>query len=171
MIKPVIMDHPLIQHKLTIMRDKNTGTKEFRELVGEIGMLMCYEATRDLPLKEVEIETPVAVAKTKVISGRKLAFVPILRAGLGMVDGVMRLVPAAKISRWNITASCPRISASGTSSFWTRCWQPAVQPSTPLPKSRAKARKVCALCVSSRRRRGSKPCRRPIRTYRFISAR
>ena len=92
-----IMDHPLVAHKLTIMRDKNTGTKEFRELVGEIGMLMCYEATRDLPLKEVEIETPVAVAKTKVISGRKLAFVPILRAGLGMVDGVMRLVPAAKI--------------------------------------------------------------------------
>ena len=97
MLKPVIMDHPLIQHKLTIMRDKNTGTKEFSELVGEIGMLMCYEATRDLPLKEVEIETPVAVAKTKVISGRKLAFVPILRAGLGMVDGVMRMVPAAKI--------------------------------------------------------------------------
>ena len=97
MLKPVIMDHPLIQHKLTIMRDKNTGTKEVRELVGEIGMLMCYEATRDLPLKEVEIETPVAVAKTKVISGRKLAFVPILRAGLGMVDGVMRMVPAAKI--------------------------------------------------------------------------
>ena len=97
MLKPVIMDHPLIQHKLTIMRDKNTGTKEFRELVGEIGMLMCYEATRDLPLKEVEIETPVAVAKTKVISGRKLAFVPILLAGLGMVDGVMRMVPAAKI--------------------------------------------------------------------------
>lgn len=97
MLKPVIMDHPLIQHKLTIMRDKNTGTKEFRELVGEIGMLMCYEATRDLPLKEVEIETPVAVAKTKVTSGRKLAFVPILRAGLGMVDGVMRMVPAAKI--------------------------------------------------------------------------
>ena len=97
MLKPVIMDHPLIQHKLTIMRDKNTGTKEFRELVDEIGMLMCYEATRDLPLKEVEIETPVAVAKTKVISGRKLAFVPILRAGLGMVDGVMRMVPAAKI--------------------------------------------------------------------------
>ena len=92
-----VMDHPLVAHKLTIMRDKNTGTKEFRELVGEIGMLMCYEATRDLPLQEVEIETPVAVAKTKVISGRKLAFVPILRAGLGMVDGVMRMVPAAKI--------------------------------------------------------------------------
>ena len=97
MTKPVIMDHPLIQHKLTLLRDKNTGTKEFRELVSEIGMLMCYEATRDLPLKEVEIETPIAVAKSKVISGRKLAFVPILRAGLGMVDGVMALVPAAKI--------------------------------------------------------------------------
>ena len=94
---PIIMHHPLIQHKISLLRDKNTGTKEFRELVGEIGMLMCYEATRDLPLKEVEIETPVAVAKTKVISGRKLAFVPILRAGLGMVDGVMRMVPAAKI--------------------------------------------------------------------------
>ena len=97
MLKPVIMDHPLIQHKLTIMRDKNTGTKEFRELVGEIGMLMCYEATRDLPLKEVEIETPVAVAKTKVISGRKLAFVPILRAGLGMVEGMLTIIPAAKV--------------------------------------------------------------------------
>lgn len=92
-----IMDHPLIQHKLTLLRDKNTGSKEFRELVGEIAMLMCYEATRDLTLKEVEIETPVAIAKTKVISGRKLAFIPILRAGIGMVEGVMELVPAAKV--------------------------------------------------------------------------
>ena len=91
------MDHPLIQHKISLLRDKNTGAKEFRELVSEIAMLMCYEATRDLPLVEVEIETPVAVAKTKVISGRKLAFVPILRAGLGMMDGVLELVPAAKI--------------------------------------------------------------------------
>ena len=92
-----IMDHPLIQHKLTLLRDKNTGTKEFKELVSEIAMLMCYEATRDLPLKEVEIETPVSVAKAKVISGRKLAFVPILRAGIGMIDGVLKLVAAAKI--------------------------------------------------------------------------
>ncbi|MBC8547477.1 uracil phosphoribosyltransferase [Clostridiaceae bacterium NSJ-31] len=97
MAKALIMDHPLIQHKISLLRDKNTGSKEFRELVSEVGMLMCYEATRDLPLKEVEIETPVATAKTKVISGRKLAFVPILRAGLGMVDGVLSLVPAAKI--------------------------------------------------------------------------
>ena len=92
-----IMDHPLIQHKLTILRDKNTGTKQFRELVGEIANLMCYEATRDLPLEEVEIETPMMVAKTKVIAGRKLAFVPILRAGLGMVDGVLNLLPSAKV--------------------------------------------------------------------------
>ena len=96
-ITPFIADHPLIQHKLTLLRDKNTGSKEFRELIAEITMLLCYEATRDLPLKEVEIETPMAVTKTQVISGRKLAFVPILRAGLGMVDGVMQLVPAAKV--------------------------------------------------------------------------
>lgn len=92
-----VMDHPLIQHKLTYLRDKNTGSKEFRELVGEIAMLMCYEATRDLPLEETTIETPMGLAKTKVIAGRKLAFVPILRAGLGMVDGVLKMVPAAKV--------------------------------------------------------------------------
>ena len=97
MNKVFIMDHPLIQHKLTLIRDNNTGSKEFRELIGEIAMLICYEATRNLPLKEVEIETPIAIAKTKVISGKKLAFVPILRAGLGMVDGVLKLVPAAKV--------------------------------------------------------------------------
>ena len=83
-----IIDHPLVQHKISLLRDKNTGTKEFRELVSEIAMFICYEATRDLPLKEIELETPIAVAKTKVISGKKLAVVPILRAGLGMVDGV-----------------------------------------------------------------------------------
>lgn len=92
-----IMDHPLIKHKLSLIRDKNTGSKEFREMIGEIATLMCYEATRDLPLEEVEIETPVGIAKTQVISGKKLAFCPILRAGVGMVDGVMTLVPAAKV--------------------------------------------------------------------------
>lgn len=92
-----LTDHPLIQHKISLMRDKNTGAKEFRELVSETAMLICYEATRDLPLKDVEIATPLAVAKTKIISGRKLAFVPILRAGLGMIDGVTNMVPAAKI--------------------------------------------------------------------------
>ena len=92
-----IIDHPLVQHKISLLRDKNTGTKEFRELVSEIAMFICYEATRDLPLKEIEIETPIAVAKTKIISGRKLAFVPILRAGLGMVDGMLSMIPSAKV--------------------------------------------------------------------------
>lgn len=92
-----ILDHPLIQHKLTLLRDKQTGSKEFREMVGEIAMLMCYEATRNLPLETVEIETPIAVARSQVISGKKLAFIPILRAGLGMVDGVLSMVPAAKV--------------------------------------------------------------------------
>ncbi len=97
MAKPFIMEHPLVQHKISHLRDINTGAKEFRELVSEIAALMCYEATRDLPLKEVEIQTPVSLAKTKVIAGRKLAFVPILRAGLGMMDGVLTLVPTAKV--------------------------------------------------------------------------
>ena len=92
-----VIDHPLVQHKLTFLRNEKTGSLEFRNLVGEIAMLMCYEATRDLPLKEVETKTPVAIAKTKVISGKKLAFVPILRAGLGMVDGVLALVPSARV--------------------------------------------------------------------------
>ena len=95
--KVTITNHPLIQHKLTLLRDKNTGSKEFRSLVQEIAMLMCYEATRDLPLQEVEIETPVSMAKTKVISGKTLAFVPILRAGMGMLGGVLELVPSAKV--------------------------------------------------------------------------
>ncbi len=92
-----VIDHPLIQHKISLMRDKNTGTKEFRELVSETAMLICYEATRDLPLKEIEMETPICMAKTKIVSGHKLAFIPILRAGLGMIEGVTSLVPAAKI--------------------------------------------------------------------------
>ena len=92
-----VFDHPLITHKLSLMRDKNTGPKEFRELLNEISMLMAYEVTRDLPLEEVEIETPICRTMTKVLQGKKLAIVPILRAGLGMVDGFMSLVPAAKV--------------------------------------------------------------------------
>jgi len=92
-----VFDHPLIQHKISLLRDKNTSAKEFRELVSEISMLMGYEVTRDIPLKEVEIETPIGHARTKVISGKKLAFVPILRAGLGMVDGLLKLVPMARV--------------------------------------------------------------------------
>lgn len=92
-----IIEHPLVQHKLSLMRDVTTGSKEFRELVSETSMLMCYEAMRDLPVKTVDVQTPLGIAKSKVISGRKLAYVPILRAGLGMVDGVMNLIPAAKV--------------------------------------------------------------------------
>ena len=92
-----VFDHPLILHKLSILRDENTSVKEFRELISEIAQLMCYEATRDLPLEEVEVKTPVAMAKCKRIAGKKLAIVPILRAGLGMVDGMMAMVPNAKV--------------------------------------------------------------------------
>ena len=92
-----LVDHPLIQHKLTIMRQKETGTKEFRELLSEIAMLMAYEITRDFPLRDVEIETPVAPCHAKMLEGKKLGIVPILRAGLGMAEGVLRLIPAARV--------------------------------------------------------------------------
>ncbi|MEH7402327.1 uracil phosphoribosyltransferase [Gottfriedia sp. NPDC057991] len=97
MSKVYVFDHPLIQHKVSLIRKKDTGTKEFRALVDEVAGLMAFEITRDLPLQEVEIETPVATAKSKVIAGKKLGIVPILRAGLGMVDGFLQLVPAAKV--------------------------------------------------------------------------
>ena len=97
--KVYVFDHPLIQHKLTYIRDKSTGTKEFRELVDEVATLMAFEITRDLPLEEIEVETPVTVATTKVLSGKKIAIVPILRAGIGMVDGVLKLIPAAKVGQ------------------------------------------------------------------------
>ena len=92
-----VLDHPLIQHKLSFLRDKNTGSKMFRELVSEISMLMCYEATRDLPMESIEVETPVAKTNTKILAGRKLAFVPILRAGCGMLDAMLQMIPAAKV--------------------------------------------------------------------------
>lgn len=139
--KLYVFDHPLIQHKLSIMRKKETGSKEFRELLDEIGMLMAYEVTRDLPLEDVEIETPICKCTTKMLSGRKLGVVPILRAGLGMVDGILSLVPAARVatsastatrtpsSLSNTTASCPPMRRSACSSSWTPCWPPAAPPS------------------------------------------
>ncbi len=93
----MVVDHPLIQHKLSLLRNVDTSSKDFRRLVSEIAMLMCYEATRDLPLKSVEIETPITKMQTNVLAGRKLVFVPILRAGLGMVDGVLNLIPSARV--------------------------------------------------------------------------
>ena len=97
MAKVHVLDHPLIQHKLSILRSKNTSVKEFRELISEISGLMCYEATRNLPTKEVDVQTPVAVAKCRRLAGKKLAIIPILRAGLGMVDAMVDLIPSAKI--------------------------------------------------------------------------
>ena len=92
-----VLDHPLLQHKLSILRDENTGVKEFREIVSEIAALECYEATRDLPLEDVEIKTPIATGTFKQLAGKKLAIVPILRAGLGMVEGILDLIPSAKV--------------------------------------------------------------------------
>jgi uracil phosphoribosyltransferase len=97
MSRVYVFDHPLIQHKVTFIRDKNTGTKEFRELVDEVATLMGYEITRDMPLAQTTIETPVATCQSNVIAGKKVGLVPILRAGLGMVDGLLKLIPAAKV--------------------------------------------------------------------------
>lgn len=97
MAKVHVFDHPLIQHKLTFIRDVNTGTKEFRELVDEVATLMAYEITRELPLQEVDVQTPVSNAKSQVLAGKKLGIVPILRAGIGMVDGMLKLIPAARV--------------------------------------------------------------------------
>lgn len=97
MSKVQVISHPLVQHKLTMIRDKDTGPKDFRELVEEVSVLMAYEVTRDMPLEEVEVETPICKMKSKVIAGKKVGVVPILRAGLGMVNGVLRLIPTAKV--------------------------------------------------------------------------
>jgi uracil phosphoribosyltransferase len=97
MAKVTLIDHPLVQHKLSLMRDVNTGPKEFRELVQELSLLLAYEVTRELPLEEVEIETPICKTKAKMLSGKKIGVIPILRAGLGMVDGILRLIPAARV--------------------------------------------------------------------------
>ncbi|MGE5592632.1 MAG: uracil phosphoribosyltransferase [Betaproteobacteria bacterium] len=102
MSKVHLIDHPLIQHKLTFIRDKNTGSKDFRDLVSEVATLMAYEVTRDFPLEDTEVETPIGPAKTKVIAGKKVGIIAILRAGLGMVDGMLRLIPAAKVGHIGI---------------------------------------------------------------------
>ena len=126
-----VLDHPLLQHKLTILRDERTGVKEFREIVSEIAALECYEATRDLPLEDIEVKTPVATATFKHLAGKKLAIVPILRAGLGMVDGILNLIPSAKVGHIGLYR--------GMSLCWTPCWPPAAPPPPPSPSSRAMA--------------------------------
>ena len=105
-----VLNHPLIQHKLSILRSKNTSVKEFRELVSEISALMCYEATRNLPMEAAEVETPIGMAKVQVLAGKKLAIVPVLRAGLGMVDAMIDLTPSAKIGHTGLFRTRRRTS-------------------------------------------------------------
>ena len=119
MSKVTVCDHPLIQHKLGVIRNKNCGTKDFRTIVSEIAGLMCYEATRDLKLEDVEIETPITKMTAKQLSGRKLAVVPILRAGLGMVEGMLTMIPAAKVGHIGLYRDPKtRSTAAGTSASW-----------------------------------------------------
>ena len=145
MSKVVVMDHPLIQHKIGIIRRTETSSKEFREMIGEIAMLMCYEATRDLKLEEVEIETPITKMTAKELAGKKLAVVPILRAGLGMVEGMLAMIPAAKAGHIGLyrdpetlvpveyTANFRQTVPSVTFSLLIRCWQPVDPQKQQLP--------------------------------------
>ena len=127
--KVVVMDHPLIAHKIGIIRKKETGTREFRDIISEIAMLLCYEATRELELEDVEIETPICKTMTQELKGKKLAVVPILRAGLGMVEGMLAMIPAAKVGHiGSTTASFPLIRGRDIFSWWIPCSRPAVLP-------------------------------------------
>ena len=140
----MVMDHPLVQHKVSILRDENTGTKQFKELVSELAVLLAYEATRDLPLEDVDVQTPVDVAHCKMLSGKKMAIVPILRAGLGMVEGVQTLVPSAKVGHICLYrdpetlqpveyyCKLPADIEERDVFVLTLCWQQAAVPLTPL---------------------------------------
>ena len=149
-----VIDHPLIQHKLTIMRMKETGTKDFRELLEEISMLMAYEITRDFPLKEVEIETPICKCKEKMLAGKKVGVVPILRAGLGMLNGVVHMIPAARVghvgsrrrapSTSSSCASSPRLRASASSTTTIQMCRSTSQPSTRSSTTRATSSRASA---------------------------
>ena len=142
MKQPFIMNHPLIDHKVTLLRDKRTGSKEFRALISEIAMFMCYEATRNLQTTEIEVETPICKTTAKTLAGKKLAFVPILRAGLGMVDGVLNMIPAAKVGHIGLYrdpvtkepheyyCKLPADVETATSFCLIRCWRPAVRQLT-----------------------------------------
>ena len=166
-----ITNHPLIQHKLSILRDKNTGTREFRQLIAELAMLECYEATRDLPLQPKLIETPIGPCNANELAGRKMAIIPILRAGLGMVDGILNLVPSAKVGHIgmfrdpethapvpyycklphdveerDVLVLDPMLATGGS-------------PSTPSTRSRRTTRRASASFASSPRRKACRRCR------------
>lgn len=138
-----ILGHPLIQHKVTLLRDRRTTTRDFKQLVNEIAMLMAYEVTKDLPLEPVEIDTPLERMQGYQVAGKKLTLVPILRAGLGMVEGIAQLIPSARVghigltaittrsSPWTTTSRFPPASRTGRSSCWIRCSRPAARASRP----------------------------------------
>src|SRR5450432_2031508 len=172
-----VVDHPLIQHKLTLIRDKNLSTKSFRELLSEIGMLLCYEVTRDLPLEKVEIETPMTRMLSPKIAGKKLVFAPILRAGVTFIDGMLELVPSARVptsdfiaSRRpsplsNISSKLRRTSLSGSSLSWYRCWRPQTLRLRPSIVSRSVAPRIFVLFAWLARRRASIICAGFIPTF------
>lgn len=160
MAKVVIMDHPLIQHKIGLIRRTETGTKDFRQAISEIAMLICYEATRDLQLDEVQIETPICSATVKELRGKKMAIVPILRAGLGMVDGMLNLIPAAKVGHIGLYrdpetlkpveyyCKLPADCAERKCLWWIPCWPPAV-PLWRLSRClRTRDAEISILCAS-----------------------
>lgn len=136
----LVVDHPLVQHKVTLVRSEETTTDNFRRLVREISQLLTYEATRDLAMETIAIRTPIAPTQSRVLSGKKLCLVSILRAGNGFIDGMLELLPAARVghiglyrdprrwSRSSTTSRCPKISTSAWSSWWIRCWPPAIPP-------------------------------------------
>ena len=143
-----IMDHPLIQHKISILRNKETGTNEFRKLIEEIAVLMGFEALRDLPLEDVEVETPIETCRTPMISGKKLAVVPVLRAGLGMVNGITTLVPSAMSLMSTIVSF--RILSTSVSSLWlTPCLQLAALLSPLLTSSNSMVERALNVCLLS----------------------
>lgn len=176
-----VMDHPLIKHKISMIRNKHTGTNEFRKLIEEIAVLMGYEALRDLPIEDVEIETPIETCMSPMISGKKLAIVPVLRAGLGMVNGVTTLVPSAKIGHIGLYRDP---ETHEPHEYYCKLPDPidqrlivVVDPMLATGGSavaavdyiKSMAEKISSVCLSSLHRKVSRDCMRRIRMYRFIS--
>ena len=157
-----IMNHPLIQHKISMLRNKNTGTNEFRKLVEEIGILMGYEALRDLPVENVEVETPIETCMTPMISGKKLAVIPVLRAGLGMVNSILTLVPSAKVGHVGLYRD--PVTHEPHEYY---CSQPVAPQKQPLTLSKNRAEKTLNSCASSQPLKGSNVSTKHIRMFRF----
>ena len=174
-----IMNHPLIQHKISMLRNKNTGTNEFRKLVEEIGILMGYEALRDLPVENVEVETPIETCMTPMISGKKLAVIPVLRAGLGMVNSILTLVPSAKVGHVGLYrdpvthepheyyCKLPEAIDERISVIVIQCSQPVAPQKQPLTLSKNRAEKTLNSCASSQPLKDSDVSTKHIRMFRF----